>query len=36
MFQIQSADRIEFHENMNVDKTLELIQGLKKSSGEVK
>src|SRR5512136_1957884 len=36
MFQIQSADGIEYHENMTVDKTLELIEALKKSSGEGK
>ncbi len=36
MFQLQSADKIEYHENMTVDKTLELIQTLKKSSQEVK
>jgi NADH-quinone oxidoreductase subunit E len=36
MFQLQSADSLEYHENMTVDKTLELIDTLKKSSEEVK
>jgi NADH-quinone oxidoreductase subunit E len=36
MFQLQSADSLEYHENMTVDKTLELIDTLKKSSQEVK
>jgi NADH-quinone oxidoreductase subunit E len=36
MFQLQSADGIEYHENMTVDKTLELVQALKKSQPEVK
>ena len=36
MFQLQSADGIEYHENMTVDKTLELVAALKKSSEEVK
>ena len=29
LFQIQGADGIEYHENMTVDKTLELIEALK-------
>jgi NADH-quinone oxidoreductase subunit E len=36
MFQLQSADGIDYHENMTVDKTMELVAALKKSSGEVK
>jgi NADH-quinone oxidoreductase subunit E len=36
MFQLQSADGIAYHENMSVDKTMELIEALKKSGGEVK
>lgn len=36
MFQIQSGDGLEYHENMTVDKTLELIEALRKSGGEAK
>ncbi len=36
MFQIQGPDGIEYHEDMTVDKTLELIEALKKSGAEVK
>lgn len=36
MFQLQSADGIDYHENMSVDKTMELVAALKKSSEEVK
>ena len=36
MFQIQSPAGIEYHENMTVDKTVELIEALKKSGMEVK
>jgi NADH-quinone oxidoreductase subunit E len=36
MFQVQSGDGLEYHENMTVDKTMELVAALKKSSGEVK
>jgi NADH-quinone oxidoreductase subunit E len=36
LFQLQSADGIAFQENMTVDKTLELVEALKKSSVEVK
>jgi NADH-quinone oxidoreductase subunit E len=36
MFQLQSADGIAYHEDMTVDKTLELIQALKMSEQEVK
>lgn len=31
MFQLQSADGIEYHENMTVDKTMELVEALRKS-----
>jgi NADH-quinone oxidoreductase subunit E len=30
MFQLQSADGIEYHENMTVDKTMELVEALRK------
>jgi NADH-quinone oxidoreductase subunit E len=36
MFQLQSGDELEYHENMTVDKTLELIEALKKSDKGVK
>jgi len=36
MFQLQTAEGLEYHENMSVDKTLELIAALKNSGGEVK
>ncbi len=36
MFQLQSAAGIEYHENMDVDKTMELIETLRKSGKEVK
>jgi NADH-quinone oxidoreductase subunit E len=36
MFQLQSPDGLTYHEDMTVDKTLELVAALKKSSGEVK
>jgi len=36
MFQTQGPDGIKYHENMNVDKTMELIQTLKHARGEVK
>jgi NADH-quinone oxidoreductase subunit E len=36
MFQLQSADGLTYHENMSVDKTMELVAALKKSSEEVK
>ena len=35
MFQTQGPDGIKYHENMNVDRTLELINTLKKSGREV-
>lgn len=36
MFQVQGENGIEYHENMTVDKTLELITALRKSGQEVK
>ncbi len=36
MFQLQGRDGIEYHENMTVDKTMELIAALRKSNQEVK
>jgi len=36
LFQIQSENGIEYHENMTVDKTLELVEALRKSGKEVK
>ena len=36
MFQIQGPDGIKYHENMTVDKTMELVEALKKSGMEVK
>jgi NADH-quinone oxidoreductase subunit E len=36
MFQIQSRDGLKYYENMTVDKTMELIDTLKKSGAEVK
>ncbi|HCC78661.1 MAG: hypothetical protein A2X25_10105 [Chloroflexi bacterium GWB2_49_20] len=36
MFQLQGENGIEYHENMTVDKTLELIEALRKSGKEVK
>ena len=35
MFQIQSADGLEYHENMTMDKTMELVETLRKSGKEV-
>ena len=35
MFQIQSPDGIEYHENMTVDHTLELLRTLKRAGREV-
>ncbi len=34
MFQMQTADGLEYHENMTVDRTLELIEALKKAGKE--
>ena len=36
MFQVQGPDGIEYHENMTVDKTMELIAALKNAGKEVK
>jgi len=36
LFQIQGENGIEYHENITVDKTLELIEALRKSGKEVK
>ena len=36
MFQIQGPDGIDYHENMNVDKTVELLAALKTTVGGVK
>lgn len=36
MFQLQSPDGLEYHENMTVDRTMELIAALKNASREVK
>jgi NADH-quinone oxidoreductase subunit E len=36
MFQLQSDDGIAYHENMTLDKTLELIEALKKGGSEGK
>lgn len=36
LFQVQGENGIEYHENMTVDKTLELIETLRKSGKEVK
>jgi NADH-quinone oxidoreductase E subunit len=33
MFQVQSTEGIEYHENMTVDRTLELIEALRKTGG---
>ncbi len=35
MFQLQSADGLAYHENMSVDKTMELIQTLERARREV-
>jgi NADH-quinone oxidoreductase subunit E len=36
MFQIQKADGLEYHENMTVDRTMELIQALREAGQEVR
>ena len=36
MFQVQSNDGLEYHENMTVDKTMELVETLRKSTKEAK
>ena len=35
MFQVQSRDGLEYHENMTVDRTMELIETLRKAGREV-
>jgi NADH-quinone oxidoreductase subunit E len=34
MFQIQTGEGLEYHEDMTVDRTMELIQALKKAQGQ--
>ncbi len=34
MFQLQSQEGLEYHENMTVDRTMELIEALKKAAGD--
>ena len=36
MFQTQGPDGIKYHENMTIDRTMELVEALKKSGTEVK
>jgi NADH-quinone oxidoreductase E subunit len=36
MFQVQAAEGISYHENMTVDRTMELVDALRKSGKEVK
>jgi NADH-quinone oxidoreductase subunit E len=36
MFQLQSGEGIKYHENMTVDKTMELVAALRKSGKELK
>jgi NADH-quinone oxidoreductase E subunit len=36
MFQVQAAEGISYHENMTVDRTMELVAALRKSGKEVK
>jgi NADH-quinone oxidoreductase subunit E len=36
MFQVQSASGLEYHENMTIDKTMELVEALRKAGKEVK
>jgi len=36
MFQLQGPDSLDYHENMTVDKTMELLAALKKSAREAK
>lgn len=36
MFQLQHGDEVHYHENMTVDRTLELVEALKKAHAEVK
>jgi NADH-quinone oxidoreductase subunit E len=34
MFQLQSGDQLEYHENMTVDRTMELIEALRQAKAE--
>jgi NADH-quinone oxidoreductase subunit E len=36
MFQLQEGDRVTYHENMTVDRTMELVEALKAAGKEVK
>lgn len=36
MFQLQEGDKVTYHENMTVDRTLELVEALQKANVEVK
>jgi NADH-quinone oxidoreductase subunit E len=36
MFQLQDSEKVTYHENMTVDKTMELVEALKKGGKEVK
>ena len=36
MFQLQDGDKVTYHENMTVDRTMELVEALKKGGVEVK
>ncbi len=36
MFQVQSRDGLEYHENMTIDKTMELVEALRKAGKEVR
>jgi NADH-quinone oxidoreductase subunit E len=36
MFQLQEGDKVEYYENMTVDRTMELVEALKKGGKEVK
>jgi NADH-quinone oxidoreductase subunit E len=35
LFQVQSGDRVTYHENMTLDKTMELVEALKKGEGDL-
>ncbi len=34
MFQLQTADGLEYHEDMTVDRTMELVEALRKANGQ--
>ncbi len=36
MFQLQDGDKVEYYENMTVDRTMELVEALKKGGKEIK